>query len=146
MPRSFLKPKGNLLVLFDEEFGNPLDISIDTVSVTKVCTHISESSDRIISSKGDKKKKQETSAKAHLRCPPKKFISKILFASFGTPLGDCENYSVGRCHASNSKAVVERVSLINILLCSHLLRAFFKNTQVAGDIFKNTGQHHLRRQ
>ncbi|WOG99698.1 hypothetical protein DCAR_0519053 [Daucus carota subsp. sativus] len=108
VPRSFLKPKGNLLVLFDEEFGNPLDISIDTVSVTKVCTHISESSDRIISSKGDKKKKQETSAKAHLRCPPKKFISKILFASFGTPLGDCENYSVGRCHASNSKAVVER--------------------------------------
>lgn len=31
VPRSFLKPRGNLLVLFEEEYGNPLKISIGTV-------------------------------------------------------------------------------------------------------------------
>ncbi|KAG9145199.1 hypothetical protein Leryth_008984 [Lithospermum erythrorhizon] len=33
VPRSFLKPRGNLLVLFEEESGNPLDITLDDVSV-----------------------------------------------------------------------------------------------------------------
>ncbi|KAM7518834.1 hypothetical protein LguiB_017796 [Lonicera macranthoides] len=35
VPRSFLKSTGNLLVLLDEEYGNPLDITLDTVSVTE---------------------------------------------------------------------------------------------------------------
>ncbi|GFP89833.1 beta-galactosidase 7 [Phtheirospermum japonicum] len=35
IPRSFLKSRDNLLVLFEEETGNPLGISVDTVSVTK---------------------------------------------------------------------------------------------------------------
>ncbi|XP_057795716.1 beta-galactosidase 16-like [Salvia miltiorrhiza] len=34
IPRSFLKPRDNLLVLFEEEWGSPLGISVDTVSVT----------------------------------------------------------------------------------------------------------------
>ncbi|XP_047979427.1 beta-galactosidase 16-like [Salvia hispanica] len=34
IPRSFLKPRDNLLVIFDEEGGNPLGISVDTVAVT----------------------------------------------------------------------------------------------------------------
>ncbi|KAK1384445.1 Beta-galactosidase [Heracleum sosnowskyi] len=109
VPRSFLKPTGNLLVLLDEEYGNPLGISIDTVSVTKVCSHVSDSSHPIASLKGNKKvAKKNEEAKAHLRCPSKKIISRILFASFGTPSGNCEKYSVGRCHSSNSKAIVER--------------------------------------
>ncbi|KAL1543809.1 beta-galactosidase 16-like [Salvia divinorum] len=33
IPRSFLKPRDNLLVMFEEEGGNPLGISVDTVSV-----------------------------------------------------------------------------------------------------------------
>ncbi|KAM7514821.1 hypothetical protein LguiA_004404 [Lonicera macranthoides] len=35
VPRSFLKSTDNLLVLLDEEYGNPLDITLDTVSVTE---------------------------------------------------------------------------------------------------------------
>ncbi|XP_070056011.1 beta-galactosidase 16 isoform X2 [Nicotiana tomentosiformis] len=35
VPRSFLQPGDNLLVLFEEETGNPLDITVDTISVTK---------------------------------------------------------------------------------------------------------------
>ncbi|KAJ6405348.1 hypothetical protein OIU84_013330 [Salix udensis] len=43
IPRSFLKPSGNLLVLLEEEKGNPLGISIGTMSTTKVCGHVSSS-------------------------------------------------------------------------------------------------------
>ncbi|GER49164.1 beta-galactosidase [Striga asiatica] len=31
LPRSFLRPTGNLLVLFEEEIGNPLGITVDTI-------------------------------------------------------------------------------------------------------------------
>nr|GMD74491.1 beta-galactosidase 16-like [Ipomoea batatas] len=34
VPRSFLKPTGNLLVLFEEEYGNPYGITLDQVSIT----------------------------------------------------------------------------------------------------------------
>ncbi|XP_074360230.1 beta-galactosidase 16-like [Apium graveolens] len=109
VPRSFLKPTGNLLVLLDEEYGNPLGITLDTVSVTKVCSHVSDSSHPITSLKGGKKvAEKHEEAKAHLRCPSNKIISRISFASFGTPSGNCEKYSAGSCHSSNSKAIVER--------------------------------------
>ncbi|KAG6602115.1 Beta-galactosidase 16, partial [Cucurbita argyrosperma subsp. sororia] len=35
VPRSFLKPTGNLLVIFEEEIGNPVEITLDVVSITK---------------------------------------------------------------------------------------------------------------
>ncbi|XP_022954831.1 beta-galactosidase 16-like [Cucurbita moschata] len=35
VPRSFLKPTGNLLVIFEEETGNPVGITLDVVSITK---------------------------------------------------------------------------------------------------------------
>lgn len=35
IPRSFLKPKGNLLVILEEESGNPLGIKIDTIQATE---------------------------------------------------------------------------------------------------------------
>ncbi|KAG5135309.1 hypothetical protein JHK82_020043 [Glycine max] len=36
VPRSFLKDIGNSLVLFEEEGGNPLHISLDTISSTNI--------------------------------------------------------------------------------------------------------------
>ncbi|KAF8023666.1 hypothetical protein BT93_F0996 [Corymbia citriodora subsp. variegata] len=35
IPQSFLKPKGNLLVILEEESGNPLGITIETVQATE---------------------------------------------------------------------------------------------------------------
>lgn len=117
IPRSFLRPTGNLLVLFDEEYGNPLGISIDIASVTKVCHHMSESSPApILSWKGDNQSSQKhkkgngRTPRVELRCPSNKYISRILFSSFGTPVGDCNSYSVGSCHSSHSKAIVEKVN------------------------------------
>ncbi|CAK9168741.1 unnamed protein product [Ilex paraguariensis] len=116
VPRSFLKPTGNLLVLFDEEYGNPLGISIDTISITKVCGHVSDSNPPpVISWKGQKPSEMRHEEhhgrrpKIQLHCPPRRNISKILFASFGNPSGDCKNYAVGSCHSANSRAIVEQV-------------------------------------
>ncbi|PSS30220.1 Beta-galactosidase [Actinidia chinensis var. chinensis] len=39
VPRSFLKPSGNLLVLFEEVGGDPLQISLDTISIRDVHLH-----------------------------------------------------------------------------------------------------------
>ncbi|KAL6515520.1 hypothetical protein OROHE_018554 [Orobanche hederae] len=119
IPRSFLKPTDNLLVLFEEEIGNPLGISVDTVSVTKVCGHVSDSHPPPVASWIRETLNQNTyrnncwhrrrpRPKVQLHCPPNTNISKILFASFGSPTGDCDNYGVGSCHSVNSRAVVER--------------------------------------
>lgn len=100
VPRSFLRRTGNLLVLLDEEYGNPLDISIGTVSITKVCGHVYEEYPGWIKPK-----------RLQLQCPRNKKISKIIFASFGTPSGGCGSYAIGSCHSSNSRAIVEKACL-----------------------------------
>ena len=127
VPRSFLKPTGNLLVLLDEEYGNPLDISIGTVSITKVCGHVSDSQPPPLTSWKGQYPNSEKYRKHHdrrlnlqLHCPGKRKISRIVFASFGTPSGDCESYATGSCHLSNSRAIVEKVSLsFPTLNCSY---------------------------
>ncbi|XP_059630706.1 beta-galactosidase 16 isoform X1 [Cornus florida] len=118
IPRSFLKPTGNLLVLVDEEFGNPLDISIDTISITKVCGHVSDSHlPPVVSWKSyyqngmRYEKHHDWRPKVELHCPSKRNISRILFASYGTPSGDCSSYAVGSCHSSNSRAIVEKACI-----------------------------------
>ncbi|KAG8378241.1 hypothetical protein BUALT_Bualt08G0117200 [Buddleja alternifolia] len=119
IPRSFLKPTDNLLVLLEEEMGNPLAISVDTVSITKVCGHVSDSNPPpVISWKSETlsqnqyyKERHGRRPKVQLRCPPRKYISKILFASFGSPSGDCQNYAVGSCHSTNSTAIAEKACM-----------------------------------
>ncbi|KAK6132284.1 hypothetical protein DH2020_033984 [Rehmannia glutinosa] len=115
IPRSFLKPTDNLLVLFEEEIGNPLGISVDTVSVTKVCRHLSDSNPPPVASWKretlNENKDNGRRPKVRLHCPSKTKISKILFASFGSLSGDCNNYALGSCHSNNSRAVVEKACL-----------------------------------
>ncbi|KAG6388654.1 hypothetical protein SASPL_150086 [Salvia splendens] len=108
IPRSFLKPSDNLLVLFEEEAGDPLGVSVDTVSITKVCGHVSGSNPPPVASYLRQRGRRP---KVQLRCPPSKNISNILFASFGSPSGDCSSYAPGRCHSTSSSAVVERACL-----------------------------------
>ncbi|KAE8100698.1 hypothetical protein FH972_018566 [Carpinus fangiana] len=43
LPRSFLKPTGNLLVLLEEENGNPVEVSVDTVSIANVHGNVARS-------------------------------------------------------------------------------------------------------
>lgn len=117
VPRSFLKPTGNLLVIFEEETGNPVGISLDAVSITKTCGQVSESHYPLVASWiGEKKqrasgtKNRSRRPKVRLSCPTNKNISNILFASFGTPSGDCQSHAIGLCHSPNSRAIAEHVS------------------------------------
>ncbi|XP_019182356.1 PREDICTED: beta-galactosidase 16-like [Ipomoea nil] len=107
VPRSFLKPTGNLLILFEEEHGNPCGITLDTVSITSVCGHVTDSNPPF----QIPWKRYARRPKVQLNCPPNRNISKILFASFGRPSGDCSAYAVGSCHSSSSRAIVEKACI-----------------------------------
>ncbi|XP_038885234.1 beta-galactosidase 16 isoform X2 [Benincasa hispida] len=118
VPRSFLMPTGNQLVILEEETGNPIGISLDSVSITKTCGQVSESHYPLVASWMGAKKQRTSGTKnrtrrpkVRLSCPTNKNISNILFASFGTPSGDCQSYAIGMCHSPNSRAVVEHACL-----------------------------------
>lgn len=118
VPRSFLKPTGNLLVIFEEETGNPVGITLDVVSITKTCGQVSESHYPLVASWMGEKNQSASSRrpKVRLSCPTNKNISSILFASFGTPSGDCQSYATGTCHSPSSRAVAEQVSFVPFLI------------------------------
>ncbi|XP_073103515.1 beta-galactosidase 7-like isoform X1 [Elaeis guineensis] len=101
VPQSFLKPFGNLLVLFEEMGGDPLGITLKTISVTHICSNVAESFSPSLFSK----RKQPS---VQLQCHEGEAISSIKFASYGNPIGDCENYALGSCHAVSSKAVIKK--------------------------------------
>lgn len=111
MPRSWLKPTQNLLVLFEELGGDPSRISLVKRSVSSVCAEVTEYHPTIknwhIESYG--KSEEFHSPKVHLKCSPGQSISSIKFASFGTPLGTCGSYQQGICHAPTSFSVIEKV-------------------------------------
>ncbi|XVF39293.1 hypothetical protein PTKIN_Ptkin01aG0023100 [Pterospermum kingtungense] len=119
VPRSFLKPTDNLLVILEEENGYPPGISIDTIAITQVCGLVSDSHPPpVISWRGQNKTEQNHSAKHHgrrpkvrLQCPLGRNISRILFSSYGTPSGDCGSYAIGSCHSFNSLPTVEKACL-----------------------------------
>lgn len=128
----------------EEENGNPLGISVDTVSITRVCGRVTSSyPPPVISWLGQNqtrshKKKHGRRTKVQLRCPQRRKISKILFASFGTPFGgDCENYGFGRCHSSNSRTVVEKVSFFFFDFYFHIDMDSCSNVQFGGQEFIN---------
>lgn len=114
VPRSFLKPTENLLVVLEEEFGDPLRITLGSVSITKVCGHVSESHFPPVLAQSQTPVGRP---KVQLHCHQRRNISRIMFASFGNPTGDCHNYATGNCHLPSSRAIVEKVSLISSFIC-----------------------------
>jgi hypothetical protein len=113
VPRSFLREKDNVLVLFEEEGGRPDDIMILTVKRDNICTFISEDNPAHIRS-WKRQDSQLTAVaddlkpRAVLTCPPKKTIQQVVFASFGNPEGICGNYTVGSCHTPRAQEVAEK--------------------------------------
>lgn len=117
MPRSWLKPTQNFLVVFEELGGNPSRISLVKRSVTSVCAEVAEYHPTIknwhIESYG--KPEEFHSPKVHLRCSPGHTISSIKFASFGTPLGTCGSYQQGPCHSPTSYGILEKVFITALI-------------------------------
>lgn len=109
-----MKPSDNLLVLFEENGGNPEGIKIVTVTRDVLCSYITQYHPPHV-----KSWKRENSVihtvvddlkpKAHLTCPNHKVIVRVDFASFGNPFGACGSYTLGSCTSPNSKKIVEQV-------------------------------------
>ncbi|KAL0397006.1 UNVERIFIED_CONTAM: Beta-galactosidase [Sesamum calycinum] len=111
VPRSWLRPTGNLLVVFEEWGGNPYGISLVKREVASVCADIYEWQPTLVNwqLQASGKVNKPLRPKAHLSCAAGQKISSIKFASFGTPQGSCGNFHEGSCHAFHSYDVFERV-------------------------------------
>ncbi|KAK1358396.1 Beta-galactosidase [Heracleum sosnowskyi] len=110
VPRSWLKPTGNLLVLFEELGGNPYGITLAKREVASVCADIYEWQPTLMNyeMQHSGKVNKPLRPKAHLTCAPGQKISSVKFASFGTPLGSCGSFQEGSCHAHKSYDAFER--------------------------------------
>ncbi|KAK9131144.1 hypothetical protein Sjap_011631 [Stephania japonica] len=114
VPRSWLKPTGNLMVVFEEIGGNPRGISLVKRTVQSVCADIYEWQPTLMNymMQSSGKVDRPLRPKAHLLCAPGQKISSIKFASFGTPQGVCGSFSEGSCHAHKSYDVFEKGTLM----------------------------------
>ncbi|KAK4269257.1 hypothetical protein QN277_022441 [Acacia crassicarpa] len=104
VPQSWLKPTGNLLVVFEEMGGDPNGLFLVRRDIDRACADIYEWQPNLRSYQMESsgKSSKPVRPKAHLSCGPGQKISAIKFASFGTPLGSCGNFHEGSCHAHKS--------------------------------------------
>jgi hypothetical protein len=114
MPRSFLQPGSNDLVLFEQFGGDPGKISFVIKQTGTVCAHVSEAHPAQIDSWFTPQQNVQRSGPAlHLGClKAGEVISSIKFASYGTPSGTCGSYSHGECSSSQALGVVQEVTTI----------------------------------
>lgn len=114
IPREWLRPSNNLLVLFEETSRNPLMISLKVHSTKTVCAEVSEDHYPPLSSwstpdlASGKMSINKIAPEVHLRCDDGQKISAITFASYGNPSGSCGEFSTGKCHALSSLSVVSK--------------------------------------
>ncbi|KAM7479444.1 hypothetical protein LguiA_027657 [Lonicera macranthoides] len=113
IPRPFLKPKDNLLVVFEETGGKINEVQVQTVNRDTICSYITELHPPSVKSwertqNQFKPVVEDVKSGAQLTCPEGKVISVVEFASFGDPLGVCGTYMLGTCNSPNSMKVVEQ--------------------------------------
>ncbi|KAF2318146.1 hypothetical protein GH714_001121 [Hevea brasiliensis] len=93
VPRSWLNPSGNLLVVFEEWGGDPSGISLVKRTTGSVCADVFEGQPALknwqMIAQG---KLDHLQPKAHLWCPPGQKITQIKFASYGMPQGTCGSF------------------------------------------------------
>ncbi|CAA0843424.1 Beta-galactosidase 3 [Striga hermonthica] len=115
VPRSWLKPTQNLIVIFEELGGDASRITLVKRTTSGVCANALEHNPTIanyyLTEGTNREQKMLHQAKVHLRCGPGQLISKIKFASFGTPKGSCGNFQLGTCHAQNSHDIIQKMCL-----------------------------------
>lgn len=112
VPRSWFKPSGNVLVIFEEKGGDPLKIEFSRRKISGVCALAAEDYPFIdLESWQEGNGSNKSISTVNLKCPLNTHISKVKFASFGNPTGSCGSYAKGDCHDPNSISVVEKVCL-----------------------------------
>ncbi|KAK8522219.1 hypothetical protein V6N13_115195 [Hibiscus sabdariffa] len=116
IPRAFLKPKDNLIVILEEEQGIPKDVHISTANRDTICSIVSEfhpPSPRLFENKAGivRPLVDDLRPIAELTCPDQKKIAAVNFASFGDPFGSCGALVQGNCTAPASMQIVEKQCL-----------------------------------
>lgn len=114
IPRSYLNSKDNLLVVFEEEVANPEKIAILNVNRDTICSFITENHPPNVKSWSYKNNKFQSvvdnpAPEATLKCPNRKTIKAVEFASFGDPEGYCGEFTMGKCNAPDTQKIVEQV-------------------------------------
>ncbi|CAN6284884.1 unnamed protein product [Urochloa humidicola] len=119
VPRSFLQPGSNDLILFEQFGGDPSKISFVTRQTGSVCARVSEAHPAQIDSWISSQQMLQRSGPAlRLECPKEgQVISSIKFASYGTPSGTCGSYSHGECRSTQALSVVQE-ACIGVSSCS----------------------------
>ncbi|KAK6936028.1 Glycoside hydrolase 35, catalytic domain [Dillenia turbinata] len=119
VPRSWLQPSGNTLVLFEESGGDPTQISFATREVASLCSHVSESQPLPVDLwTADTETRRKSRPTLLLECPsPHQVISSIRFASFGTPHGTCGRFNHGKCDSAKALTIVQK-ACIGLKSCS----------------------------
>lgn len=108
-----MKPKDNLMVVFEEMGGDPYGITINTVRRENVCAFSSaEQIGDVKQFKAEAGLAQNFSAPLPdpiIWCTDNKLISKVEFADYGNPTGSCGDFKKGTCKNPLTKQVVEKV-------------------------------------
>ncbi|XP_028551110.1 beta-galactosidase 9 isoform X1 [Dendrobium catenatum] len=117
IPREWLQASSNLLVIFEETGGDPLEIKLKKHATVTICSQVSETHYPPLSSWHHPERYtgnisfDKSQPEMHLHCDDGYAISSITFASFGTPHGSCQYFSKGKCHAQNSSFVISEACL-----------------------------------
>lgn len=98
--------------MFEEWGGDPTGISLVSRKTQSVCADIFEGQPTLKNwNMVTSGKLNSLQAKAHLWCADGQKVSKIKFASYGSPQGACGSFREGSCHASKSYNALERVRI-----------------------------------
>ncbi|KAL3614665.1 Beta-galactosidase 3 [Castilleja foliolosa] len=115
VPRAWLKPTRNEVVLFEELGGDPTKITLNKRMVTSVCANVAEYhpnfknwEEETESINGERVETKFVNSKVRLHCSLGNVITAIKFASFGTPTGNCGNFQKGTCDAPETKGILEK--------------------------------------
>ncbi|KAL7117383.1 hypothetical protein ACP275_03G068700 [Erythranthe tilingii] len=111
VPRSWLRPTQNLIVLLEEIGGDASKIALVKRTTSSVCANAFEHHPTVANYQIESTAPQKMlrQARVHLSCGPGQSISAIKFASFGTPKGTCGSFQLGNCHSQNSNALIEKM-------------------------------------
>jgi len=107
IPRSWVYPGKNLLVLHEELGGDPSKITVSTRTGQELCVHISESDPPPVYSWKPDSIVESLSPEVQLSCERGWHIASVSFASFGTPQGASGKFSHGSCSADVLRVVQE---------------------------------------
>ncbi|GMI95420.1 beta-galactosidase 8 [Hibiscus trionum] len=107
VPRSWLQPSGNILVLFEEIGGDPKQLAFASKQMGNLCSHVSETHPLPVNMWSlDSKTRRASNSTLSLSCPSNQVISSIKFASYGTPLGTC-----GRCSSAKARSIIHKACI-----------------------------------